>query len=260
MNDWTSSSGHVVIERAGGAAVVRIDRPDKLNALTVPMLKDLGSALSSLAEPGEHGGIVLTGTGRAFSAGDDLPATEDLSESDFEELLSSFQDLTRVLLRTQVPVVAALNGIAVGGAAELTLACDARIGGPTSEFLFPENDVGLTISNASTYLLPRIVGARAISLVLDARRTSAEQAHSMGLIDHMVATPEEVLPAAVALVERWTTRGLATRFHLQMLRPDLDEVERAIERENAIGRAAWEAGTAKAGIRRFLEEQRARRS
>lgn len=259
MNPWTSTSGHVVVERAGAAAVVRVDRPDKLNALTVPMLKDLADALSTLAEPGEHGGIVLTGTGRAFSAGDDLPATEDLTESDFEELLSSFQELTRILLRTQVPVVAALNGIAVGGAAELTLACDARVGCPRSEFLFPENDIGLTISNASTYLLPRIVGGRAISLVLDAQRIPAEEAHRIGLIDHMVASPEEVVPTAAALIKRWTTRGLATRFHLQMLRPDIDEVERAIARENAVGRSAWEAGTAKAGIARFLDEQRTRR-
>ena len=253
-------SGHVRIERRDRVAIVRIDRPDKLNALTVPMLRDLGSALRTLDEDEACAAIVLTGTGRAFSAGDDLPATEELDETRFEDLLAAFQDLTRLVLASTVPVVAALNGIAVGGAAELTLACDARVGYGGSDYLFPENDVGLTISNASTYLLPRLIGSRAIPLILDARRVSGTEARQLGLIDYIVDTQEEVLEKAIEIVTRWVERGLATRFHLRMLRPSMAEVEAAIARENEVGREAWRAGTGAEGIRRFVREQRARDS
>lgn len=251
---------HVTVDLVDGTAVIRFSRPEKLNALSVPMLKDVGAALERWGSGGEARAIVITGEGRAFSAGDDLPATESLTLEDFEELLSSFQALTLGVLNSDVPVVAALNGIAVGGAAELTLACDARVGYAGSDYLFPENDVGLTISNASTYLLPRIVGARALPLVLDGRRIPGLEAKELGLIDHFVDAQEEVVPQALDLVRHWVERGLATPFHLRLLRPSLDQVQVAIVRENAIGREAWQAGTALEGIQRFLREREERGS
>jgi enoyl-CoA hydratase len=250
----------VVAELDGSIAVVRLDRADKLNAMSVPMLSDLGDALRTFGSGSEARGIVLTGTGKAFSAGDDLPATETLNESDFDQLLAGFQELTRAVLGADVPVVAALNGISVGGAAELTLACDARVGHPGSDYLFPENDVGLTISNGSTYLLPRLIGSRALPLVLDSRRIGGTEAHALGLIDHLVESQSEVLPRAIEVVRHWVERGLATRYHLRLLRPPMAEVEAAIARENEIGAEAFRAGTAEAGIKRFLAEQEARRS
>src|SRR5688500_2253866 len=117
------TSGSIRVDRRERIAVVVIDRPDKLNALSIPMLKDLRSVLRHLGSDPGTAGIVVTGTGRAFSAGDDLPATENLEKKDFDELLGLFQDLTRAVLSSQVPVLAALNGISVGGAAEFTLAC-----------------------------------------------------------------------------------------------------------------------------------------
>ncbi|MDQ4143645.1 MAG: enoyl-CoA hydratase/isomerase family protein, partial [Actinomycetota bacterium] len=123
----------VAVDLLDGIGVVRLDRPEKLNALSVPMLKEVGRVLDELGRGGNSKGIVLTGEGRAFSAGDDLPATESLTLADFEELLSAFQALTLRILQADVPVLAALNGIAVGGAAEMTLACDARVGHPGSD-------------------------------------------------------------------------------------------------------------------------------
>ncbi len=247
------------MERAGEIAVVRLNRPDKLNALTIPMLADVGEALRSFGTNHQSRGLLLTGNGRAFSAGDDLPATESLQQSQFEELLEHFQELTRAVLASDVPVVAAVNGIAVGGAAELTLACDARIGHPGSDYLFPENEVGLTISNASTYLLPRLIGSRALPLVLDAHRISGRQAHSIGLIDYLVDSPDDVLPRALEVLNRWLERGLATPFHLRLLRPPIEKIEAAIANEGEVARDAWASGTPVEGIRRFITERGARR-
>ncbi|MDQ3619279.1 MAG: enoyl-CoA hydratase/isomerase family protein [Actinomycetota bacterium] len=259
MLDWESRSGLVVVERQGPVAILRFDRADKLNALNVPMLEDVGSALRWLGGGEAAGAIVVTGTGRAFSAGDDLPATESLSRDDFDHLLSSFQELTRAVLDSKVPVLAALNGIAVGGAAEFTLVCDARIGYSGSDYLFPENDVGLTISNASTYLLPRLVGSRALPLILDAGRIDGNEAFRLGLIDHFVDGQGAVLPKAIEVARRWVERGLATPFHLKLLRPAGEAVEAAIARENQVGAETWRAGTPDRGISRFLEEQKARK-
>ena len=259
MSGWQSQSGQVEIGRQGRIAVLLFNRPEQLNALSLPMLEDVGSALQTLGTGEDCDGVVITGAGRAWSAGDDLPGTEHLQRSDFDRLITLFQELTRGVLLSRVPVVAALNGIAVGGAAELTLACDARVGHPGSDYLFPENNVGLTISNASTYLLPRLVGSRALPLVLDGTRISGDRARELGLIDVFVDTQDEVLPAAVALLERWSDRGLATRFHLRMLRPPMAEVEAAIAVENEVAAEVWESGIPVEGIRRFLDEQRARR-
>ena len=258
--EWKGASGHIEVTVDDGVAVLLINRPEKLNALSVPMLRDIGEGIRRFGMGSGATGLVLTGAGRAFSAGDDLPATESLREEEFEELLTSFQDLTRAVLKTTVLVVAALNGISVGGAAELTLACDARIGYAGSDYLFPENDVGLTISNASTYLLPRAIGSRALPLVLDGRRISGLEAYDIGIIQYVVATQEEVLPRAIEVVRHWVERGLATPYHLSLLRPPLAEIEAAIARENAVGREAWDAGTAVKGIQRFLREQEERRS
>ena len=171
--DWHAAGEHLVSARAGDVALLRLDRPAKLNALTPAMLPAIAERIRGLAA--ESAGLVLTGTGRAFSAGDDLDATADLDRGGFEAVIAGFQDMTRAVLDTEVPVVAALNGLAVGGAAELTLACDARVGGPEAAFFFPENGIGLTISNGSTYLLPRILGTRALPLVLAGGRIDADR-------------------------------------------------------------------------------------
>jgi len=257
MQRWESRSGHVAIERDASLALIRLDRPDKLNALSIPMLHDLRAALQALGDDGAEGAII-TGSGRAFSAGDDLAATGALGDDEFRELMSAFQELTRALVATAFPVVAALNGIAVGGAAELVLCCDARVGHAGSDFWFPENAIGLTISNASSHLLPRLLGSRALPLVLDGDRLSGTRAHALGLIDYFVREPEEVVPRAVAVVRRWIDRGPATRFHLRLLRPSLQDIEVAIARESEIGLEAWQSGTARAGIDRYLAERAAR--
>ncbi|MFD0467518.1 enoyl-CoA hydratase/isomerase family protein [Nonomuraea thailandensis] len=133
-------------------ALITLARPDKLNALTAAMRADLAAAVR------EHGtgtrgvrGIVVTGAGRAFSAGEDI--NQAVGRSLVEEV-ELFHDMTRAVLETRVPVVAAVNGLAVGGAAEWTLCFDARLGTPAAEYFFPENHIGLSVSNAASYLLP----------------------------------------------------------------------------------------------------------
>lgn len=248
---WEHAGEHLRSARVGGVAVLRLDRPDKLNALTPTMLPDLAGAIRSQAAAAD--GLVLTGTGRAFSAGDDLDATADLDLAGAEALIEGFQDLTRAVLETEVPVVAAINGIAVGAAAELTLACDARIGGPDTTWYFPENNLGLTISNGSTYLLPWLLGGRALPLILDGGRMNAEEALTLGLLS---AIAEDPLARAIEVTAAWADPSRATRWHLRLLRPDMAEVEAAMDREMRASRDVFAAGIATAGAQAFRHRQR----
>ena len=229
-------------------AVVTLNRPDKLNALTGEMRRDLAAALR------EHGtgpvrGIVLTGAGRAFCAGEDLHEAAAQPPGGLIEEVELFHDITRAVLESTVPVVAAVNGLAVGGGAEVTLCCDARLGAPGAGFYLPENTLGLTISNASSLLLPRLIGvAAATRMVLESPRLDSTAALRMGLLDEIVDDP---VASAVALVHRWTGPGTATSAHLRLLRPPLDLIETAFARETEAARYVDETGIAKAGVDRF---------
>jgi enoyl-CoA hydratase/carnithine racemase len=246
-------AGGVRADRVEGVTVLTLSRPEVLNAL------DLGTLEALVAAIDEHGrdtGIVLTGEGRAFSSGDDLKATEGISRQNFVRVIEGFQDVTRAIVRTEVPVVAAVNGIAVGGAAEIACACDLRIGCPASEFLFPENGIGLTISNGSTITLPSLVGRRALGMVLLGERIGAVAARELGLLDQMVGEVAELVPYAVKVTVALVTAGRATPLHLRLLRLPPEAVERALQIERDAALEAWDQGWPQAGVRRFLESRR----
>ncbi len=254
MTPRTAPAHQLVTEDVRDVAVVRLNRPEKLNALTPDMLRGLAVILRDLVGSQDVRGIVLTGAGRAFSAGEDLDGV-DIDQESLADI-DLFQDITYAVLETQVPVIAAINGIAVGGAAEMTLACDVRLGSSGAEYFFPENGLGLTISNGSSRLLPRLVGPRALRIVLDARRLNAEEALALGLLDEVVAGDDELVEEAVSLARRWSEPGTSTREHLALLRPSLDELEPALERERTAARAAWARGATIAGVEAFRGRRR----
>ncbi|MGN9783490.1 enoyl-CoA hydratase/isomerase family protein [Nonomuraea sp. ZG12] len=232
-------------------AVITLRRPEKLNALTADMRRRLAAAVRDHGDGERARGIVVTGTGRAFSAG------EDINEAVGQSLLAEvelFHDLTRSVLETRVPVVAAVNGLAVGGAAEWTLCFDARLGTPDTEYFWPENHIGLSISNAASLLLPRLVGGRALRLVLDSTRLGADEARTLGLLDE-IADPTALVARAIALIHRWTEPGTATAVHLKLLRPSLEEVERAFAAETEAAREVERSGIAQAGMDRFVNRR-----
>jgi enoyl-CoA hydratase len=166
-----------------------------------------------------------------------------------------FHDMTRAVLETRVPVVAAVNGLAVGGAAEWTLCFDARIGTAAAEYFFSENHIGLSISNAASYLLPRLAGGRALRLVLDSTRMSADDALAAGLLDEIVPAGT-LVEAAIARARRWSAPGTATAVHLALLRPSAAEVERAFQAETEAAKQVEASGIAQAGMAAFVSRSR----
>lgn len=231
-------------------AVLTLRRPEKLNAMDVATRLRLATVIREFGTGESVRGIVLTGEGRAFSAGEDLQSAPT-TDAEVREAFESFHDITRAILETQVPVVAAVNGLAVGGASEITLCCDARIGTPATEYYQPENARGITISNASSVLLGRLVGSHAMRMVLGGPRVRAEEALRIGLLDEIVE-PDALIGRAIDTVIEWTPEGNTTALHLALLRPRTEEIEAAFAREDVAAWKAWESGVLSEGIKGFL--------
>ncbi|MEV0063490.1 enoyl-CoA hydratase/isomerase family protein [Nocardia sp. NPDC050718] len=238
-------------------AVLTLNRPAKLNVLDVATRVRLAQTIRQFGTGDLVRGIVLTGTGRAFSAGEDLqsvPSTYD----EIREAFATFHDITRAILETKIPVIAAVNGIAVGGASEITLCCDARIGGPAAEYFQPENHRGIIISNASSFLLGRLVRNHAMRIVLGSERVGADEALRIGLLDEIVAE-EHLVARAVDTARRWNSDPRTTALHLGLLRPRADEIEAAFAREDDAARQSWESGALSEGIDGFWASKNERR-
>ncbi|WP_408899894.1 enoyl-CoA hydratase/isomerase family protein (plasmid) [Nocardioides sp. R1-1] len=246
-------SGQVVGTLEEEVLVLRLDDEATLNALSAAMLADLALGIRSASDDGAVRGVVVTGTGRAFSSGENLRETSSLVGAEgIGELSRLFNDITEAVLASRVPCVAAVNGVAVGGAAELTLCFDRRIGTTSSMYLFPESAMGFTISNAASILLPALIGrSAALDVVLSGRRLDASESHRLGLLDEVVDDPAVLLDRCRAYIASLTPQGNTAHLHLGLLRPDIDTVRQAFSLEAEAARTAWESGAMDAQIARY---------
>lgn len=240
---------HLDVHLDDDVAVLILNRPEKLNVMNVPTRVLLAQEIRRFGTGDLVRGIVLTGTGRAFSAGEDLGAAPTTYD-EIREAVRTFHDITRAILETSVPVIAAVNGIAVGGASEITLCCDARIGTPNTEYYQPENHRGIIISNASSILMTRLVRNHAMRIVLGSQRIDADDALRIGLLDELVPA-EELVRRAADTARAWNSDPRTTALHLSLLRPRAEDVEAAFAREDEAAQAAWESGAFTDGIEGF---------
>lgn len=197
-------------EIADGVATLTLDRPDALNALTIPLKDELLAALRRAESEAAIRAIVLTGAGRAFCAGQDLrerlvPGAPPLDE----EIRERYNPIVLAMRRLAKPIVGAINGVAAGAGASLAFACDLRIAAEGASFLLAFGRIGLTPDSGATWLLPRLIGAaRATDLALLGEALSAADAHRIGLVTSVV--PGDALPTqAHALAARLA--GMAPR-------------------------------------------------
>jgi enoyl-CoA hydratase len=184
----------LILEQTGSVAIVRLNRPDKHNALNAQLCHELIGALDGLEADDAVNVVVLTGAGgKAFCAGADMAEAVGHSESNPSEVSAPAQAVVRVL-RTAKPIIAAVNGYAYGGGALLAINTDIRIASENARFRFVGASYGLVVGASQ---LPRIVGAPLTKeLLFTARTIDAEEALRIGLINHLV--PLERLEAAVS--------------------------------------------------------------
>jgi len=188
-------------------AVLTLRRPERLNALGVLMVKEIGKALTGIEKSSEVRALIVTGAGnRAFSAGVDLKERRELSAEDRWVHNRALNDIVQRLARMRVPTIAAINGLTLGGGFEITLACDFRVAADHAEFALPEVGLGIVPGAGGTQRLPRIIGpTRAKELILTARRITASEALDMGVLTRMV--PLDSLPAAALTLAKETAKN-----------------------------------------------------
>lgn len=185
----------VTLERKGFAAVVTLNRPDRRNALDRASVRELGRIGRELSADSNVRATVLTGSGdRAFCAGADLKEREGMSEAQVREMLDLYRTELAWLGAAPFPVVAAINGAALGGGFELALACDLRTASAHAVLGLPEASLGIIPGAGGTQRLPRLVGTpRALEVVLLGKRLGAEEALAWGVVSRVAPEGTSVL-------------------------------------------------------------------
>jgi len=242
----------VSVEWEGATVWIRWSRAERLNAWDRETVHGIAEGLSE-AGASEARAIVLHGEDGAFSSGDDLRETATLTAEEWAEALAGFNRLTREVVAAPQPVIAAVDGVCVGGACELAAACDVRVASPASRFGCPEVAIGLSISNGFSLLAPRA----ARRLVLTGELVGAEEALRLGLVDVVVGDVEAEARRIAERVARLAPLAVSGSKRL------LDEagreaLERALDREAALCEQLFETADAREGLAAFLEKREPR--
>jgi 2-(1,2-epoxy-1,2-dihydrophenyl)acetyl-CoA isomerase len=248
----------LLIETRDGVATLTLNRPDKLNAFNRELSGELVAALKQIADDQGVRAVLLTGSGRAFCAGQDL--AEAIPKGDANPDLGAivkavYTPVIRAIRTIEKPVVAAVNGIAAGAGAQLALLCDIVVASPAASFVWSFTKIGVIPDTGGTFLLPRMVGLqRASALTMLHDKVSAEQAREWGLV-YKVADPvvDAAREIAVRLAQMPTRAiGLTKRGFNQSLGLDL---EKAMAFEEDLQREAGLSGDYKEGVKAFLEKR-----
>ena len=242
-----------------GAAWITINRPDKLNALDLRTIEEIPLAVArGLADPGAAA-IVLTGAGeKAFVAGADIAEMAGLDARGGQEfslrLLASFESLERATK----PVLAAVNGFALGGGCELAMACDLRIAADSAKFGQPEVGLGLIPGAGGTQRLPRLVGrGKALDLILSGDTIDAAEAHRIGLVNRVVPAAElrSAVDAYVARLRQRSPADLSRALQSVVSGAETSQAE-ALRLESAMFGLCFATEDFHEGTRAFLEKRK----
>ena len=250
---------HIVLERKEGVATLTLNRPEKLNALNRKMMEEMESARVQVSKDRDVRVVVITGAGRAFCSGADVgEIAQAADQGEIRDWLQMANRLILALTDLEKPVIAKVNGVAVGGGCSLALSADIIIASENAQFSLIFSRIGIIPDGGALFHLPRLVGpAKAKELIFTAKMVGAKEAERIGLVNKAVPANEldnEVNTLAKQLAEGPTVAfGLAKKIVNKGLSMDLSSV---LEWE-AFGQAI--AGTtedAREGVLAFLEKRK----
>jgi enoyl-CoA hydratase/carnithine racemase len=254
MSGTESSAEHVRLEVDAGVAVLRLDRP-KMNALDAAVQRRIGALALECADRDDVAAVVLTGGERVFAAGADIVEMEQLGYAEMATHSGVLQGAFTAVARIPKPVVAAVNGYALGGGCELALCADLRIAAEDATFGQPEIKLGIIPGAGGTQRLSRLVGpSRAKDLIFTGRFVGAAEALAIGLVDQVVPAAE-VLPSALAWARQFVG---GPRLALRAAKECVDrggevDLDTALELERVQFAALFATEDRAAGMRSFVE-------
>jgi len=238
-------------------ATITINRPDKLNALNDATITEIGAAFGALVADSLVGGIILTGAGRAFVAGADIAVLASQAPVQARERARHGQAVLRRIEMSPKPVIAAVNGFALGGGCELAMACHVRIASESAKFGQPEVKLGITPGFGGTQRLARLVGrGRALQLLLTGEQIGAAEALRIGLVNAVVPAADLLTVAAVMMGQMLANAPLAIALCLEAVDRGLDMTvdEGCALEANHFGLLAA-TDDMREGMRAFLEKR-----
>jgi enoyl-CoA hydratase len=241
-----------------GVATVTIHRPEKRNALDVETLRELEGAFAELDRDSAVRGVIITGSGdKAFVAGADIGELTAQTPASARELARSGQRVFDGIERLSKPVVAAINGFALGGGCELALSCHVRVASETAKLGTPEVKLGLMCGYGGTQRLPRLVGrGRALELLLTGEAIDAAEALRIGLVNRVVPA-EALLAEAEALLRRMIVNApVSLRYTIEAVATGLDlPLSQGLEHEATLFGLISTTSDMKEGTTAFLEKR-----
>lgn len=247
----------LILERTPSYAIIRLNRPEKLNALSREMLEALNAEVGKLEPDQQLRSLILTGEGeRAFCTGTDI--SELNRGGDGSEISHRGQELCNRIENFPVPVIAAINGIAAGGGLELALACHLRIASTEATFSLPETQLGLMPGYGGTQRLTRELGVgRGLEMMLTGRTMTSDEALEFGLVNRVVPQAAE-LSAAISLAEEISCLSpLSIRACLKAVIQGLDlPLEGGLKLETELFASLFDTSDAREGTSAFLEKRK----
>lgn len=240
-------------------ATIIINRPDALNAMNKVVVAELKKAIEECETNDNVGVIIITGTGdKAFIAGADIKAMQKMSGREALEFSREGQEMTMVIENSPKPVIAAINGFALGGGCEIALACDMRIASENAKFSQPEVALGIIPGWGGTQRLPRLIGkGRAIEMITGGKMIDAEEALRIGLVNHIVPQ-SDLLDETLLLAKSIIKNGpAAVASSLKCIHEGFDkDLENGLDIELNAFAELFETDEQREGTTAFVEKRK----
>jgi len=215
---------NVSYEKKGAIAYVTVNRPKVLNALNAATIRDLRTAFEDARDDGDVRGVILAGAGgKAFVAGADIGELARVTAVEAADMTGRGQAVTTLIENLGKPVIAAVNGFALGGGCELAMACTIRLATESAKFGQPEVKLGVIPGYGGTQRLPRLVGrGRALQLILSGGMIDAAEAYRIGLVNEIVSADELLARAEAILQQIFGNAPLAIKFAIEAVNKGLE--------------------------------------
>jgi len=248
---------NIISENQGVVQIITINREEKLNALNVELIQEIGQEVARLNKEMTVRGIILTGKGqKAFAAGADISEFANFGEAEAKEMSAKGGKVFTSLEESEIPIIATVNGYALGGGCELTMACHVRIASDNALFGQPEVNLGVPPGYGGTQRLAQIIGkGRALDMLITAKSINAETALNYGLVTQVVSQ-EELLPTCIKYIEKLVGKSPLAIAEVIKCTNELYENINGLQYEIDSFARSFQTADFKEGTTAFLEKRK----